>query len=379
MRPPFWKMAAPREKTDGTPAGSFDCNRMERHGDERSVMDFFSVPNVEVRVRSDSLGSSGSCGKVVLRQRVAQLMTCVEDVSSDDDLQEELSRSIDQAFLICGKMLPPKMLDFRLQIITWNVGTAAPPRDLSSLLLLDSSGSNIDLYVIGLQEVNSRIVNFLSDLAFDDPWSVFLMDVLAPLGYVKVLLAQVRRSCGTMGQRQERQEQISAIRMQGLLLLTFVKHKHIPFIQDIRSNYIRTGLYGYWGNKGGVTVRLSVYGHMLCFVNCHLPAHMDNTNQRLDDFEKMLETQQFDGESVGSILDHDAVFWFGDLNFRIVEFGIHFIREVVNSNRYNLLWEKDQLNIAKKKERFLQGFLEGPLKFKPTYKFDLNSDVYDTR
>ncbi|XP_069617437.1 inositol polyphosphate 5-phosphatase K isoform X2 [Ranitomeya imitator] len=252
--------------------------------------------------------------------------------------------------------IDPNKLHLKLQIITWNVGTAAPPRDLSSLLLLDSSGSNIDLYVIGLQEVNSRIVNFLSDLAFDDPWSVFLMDVLAPLGYVK----------------------ISAIRMQGLLLLTFVKHKHIPFIQDIRSNYIRTGLYGYWGNKGGVTVRLSVYGHMLCFVNCHLPAHMDNTNQRLDDFEKMLETQQFDGESVGSILDHDAVFWFGDLNFRIVEFGIHFIREVVNSNRYNLLWEKDQLNIAKKKERFLQGFLEGPLKFKPTYKFDLNSDVYDT-
>ncbi|KAM3934122.1 inositol polyphosphate 5-phosphatase K isoform 1-T1 [Leptodactylus fuscus] len=330
---------------------------MERHSQDSPDMDFFSVPSTEARVRSDSLGSTGSCGKFALRQKVAQLMTCMEDVSSDDDLHEELSRSIDQAFLICGKMIPPKMMDFRLQIITWNVGTASPPRDLSSLLQLDSSGSNIDLYVIGLQEVNSKIVNFLSDLAFDDPWSLFLMDVLAPLGYIK----------------------LSSIRMQGLLLLTFVKHKHIPFIQDIRTNYIRTGLYGYWGNKGGVTIRMSVYGHMLCFVNCHLPAHMENTNQRLDDFERMLEAQQFDGESIGSILDHDVVFWFGDLNFRIADFGIHFIREVVNSNRYNLLWEKDQLNIAKKKERFLQGFMEGPLKFKPTYKFDLNSDVYDTR
>ncbi|XP_044139802.1 inositol polyphosphate 5-phosphatase K isoform X2 [Bufo gargarizans] len=247
-------------------------------------------------------------------------------------------------------------LHLQLQIVTWNVGTASPPRELSSLLLLDASGSNIDLYVIGLQEVNSRVVKFLSDLAFDDTWSLFLMDILAPLGYIK----------------------LSSIRMQGLLLLMFVKHKHIPFIQDIRTNYIRTGLYGYWGNKGGVTIRMSVYGHMLCFMNCHLPAHMENTNQRLDDFERMLEAQQFDGESIGGILDHDVVFWFGDLNFRISDFGIHFIREVVNSNRYNLLWEKDQLNIAKKKERFLQGFMEGPLKFKPTYKFDLNSDVYDT-
>ncbi|XP_075710294.1 inositol polyphosphate 5-phosphatase K isoform X1 [Rhinoderma darwinii] len=253
--------------------------------------------------------------------------------------------------------LDPDKLNLKLQVLTWNVGTAPPPRDLSSLLLLDSLGSNIDLYVIGLQEVNAKIVNFLSDLAFDDPWSLFLMDVLAPLGYVK----------------------LSSIRMQGLLLLTFVKHKHIPYIQDIRTNYIRTGIYGYWGNKGGVTVRMSVYGHMLCFMNCHLPAHMENTNQRLDDFERMLEAQQFDGESIRSILEHDIVFWFGDLNFRIADFGIHFIREVVNSNRYNLLWEKDQLNIAKKKERFLQGFMEGPLKFKPTYKFDLNSDVYDTR
>ncbi|XP_053562218.1 inositol polyphosphate 5-phosphatase K isoform X2 [Bombina bombina] len=252
--------------------------------------------------------------------------------------------------------LDPGELKLRLHLVTWNIGTAPPPQDVSSLLLLDTACPDIDMYIIGLQEVNAKVLNFLSDLAFDDPWSLFLMDFLAPLGYVK----------------------ISSIRMQGLLLLIFVKHKHIPFIQDIRTNYMRTGLYGYWGNKGGVAVRMSVYGHMFCFMNCHLPAHMENANQRLDDFERMLEAQQFDGESVGSVLDHDLVFWFGDLNFRISDFGIHFIREMINSNRYHLLWEKDQLNIAKKKETFLQGFLEGPLKFKPTYKFDLNSDVYDT-
>lgn len=38
-----------------------------------------------------------------------------------------------------------------------------------------------------------------------------------------------------------------------------------------------------------------------------------------------------------------------------------------------------QLNMAKKKEAFLQDFIEGPLQFKPTYKFDLYSEVYDTR
>lgn len=45
-----------------------------------------------------------------------------------------------------------------------------------------------NLGVFSLQEVNSRITNFLSDLAFDDPWSIFFMTVLSPLGYIKVIV-----------------------------------------------------------------------------------------------------------------------------------------------------------------------------------------------
>ncbi|NXA35321.1 INP5K phosphatase, partial [Eudromia elegans] len=243
----------------------------------------------------------------------------------------------------------------RLHIVTWNVGTASPPPDVTSLLQLNSLGAAMDMYVIGLQEVNSKITNFLSDLAFDDPWSIFFMNVLSSLGYIK----------------------LSSVRMQGLLLLIFVKHVHLPFIRDIHTQYTRTGLYGYWGNKGGVAIRMSLYGHTVCFMNCHLPAHMENTEQRLDDFEKILE-MQFEEENIPSTLDHDVLFWFGDLNFRIADYGIHFVRESINNRRYSLLWEKDQLNMAKKKEAFLQDFIEGPLQFKPTYKFDLYSDVYDT-
>ncbi|XP_043910283.1 inositol polyphosphate 5-phosphatase K isoform X2 [Protopterus annectens] len=245
---------------------------------------------------------------------------------------------------------------FRLKLVTWNVGVAAPPDDLSDLLGWKSETQGVDMYVIGLQEVNSKVLNFISDMAFDDPWSNFLMDALSLLGYVK----------------------ISSLRMQGLLLLIFVKYCHIPFIRDIKSSYTRSGLYGYWGNKGGVAIRLSLYGHMICFLNCHLPAHMENANQRLDTFENILEMQQFPGTKSPSILDHDVLFWFGDLNFRIESHGIHFIREAIDGKRLHLLWDKDQLNIAKKKEKFLEGFEEGSLNFKPTYKFDLNSDLYDT-
>ncbi|XP_030143937.4 inositol polyphosphate 5-phosphatase K isoform X1 [Taeniopygia guttata] len=309
-----------------------------------------------LRSRSASLSSTGSSGRLQLRHRVAQLMACVEDISSDDEIHEEVSRTLDEAFLIWGKKLKDKCQEFRLHLVTWNVGTASPPPDVTSLLQLNSTGPAMDMYVIGLQEVNSKITNFLSDLAFDDPWSIFFMTVLSPLGYIK----------------------LSSVRMQGLLLLIFVKHVHLPFIRDIHTDYTRTGLYGYWGNKGGVSVRMSLFGHTICFMNCHLPAHMENTEQRLDDFEKILE-MQFEGEDIPSPLDHELLFWFGDLNFRIADYGIHFVRESISNKRFNLLWEKDQLNMAKNREEFLKDFKEGPLQFKPTYKFDLDSEVYDTR
>ncbi|XP_062362776.1 inositol polyphosphate 5-phosphatase K isoform X2 [Cinclus cinclus] len=324
-----------------------------QHSEGLSLNDLESQGSL--RSRSASISSTGSSGRVQLRNRVAQLMACVEDISSDDEIHEEVSRTLDEAFLIWGKKMKDKWQEFRLHLVTWNVGTASPPPDVTSLLQLNSLGPTTDMYIIGLQEVNSRIPNFLSDLAFDDPWSIFFMTVLSPLGYMK----------------------LSSVRMQGLLLLIFVKHVHLPFIRDIHTHYTRTGLYGYWGNKGGVSVRMSLFGHTLCFMNCHLPAHMENTEQRLDDFEKILE-MQFEGEDIPSPLDHEVLFWFGDLNFRIADYGIHFVRESINNKRFNLLWEKDQLNMAKKKEAFLKEFKEGPLQFKPTYKFDLYSEVYDT-
>ncbi|XP_069366039.1 inositol polyphosphate 5-phosphatase K isoform X1 [Paralichthys olivaceus] len=244
----------------------------------------------------------------------------------------------------------------RLHMVTWNVATAEPPEDVSSLLQLDVQPPT-DLYVIGLQEVSSSPVRFISDLLMEDSWSHVFMDTLAPRGFIKV----------------------TSVRMQGLLLLVFAKQVHLPYIRDIQTTYTRTGIFGYWGNKGGVSVRFSFYGHMVCFLNCHLAAHMNYALQRVDEFEYILEAQDFDISESPHVLDHKVVFCLGDLNFRIADHGLHFLRSSINSGRLNLLWSKDQLLMMKKNEAFLQEFEEGPLNFKPTYKFDRNSDTYDTR
>lgn len=58
------------------------------------------------------------------------------------------------------------------------------------------------------------------------------------------------------------------------------------------------------GNKGGVSVRLSFYGHTLCFLNCHLAAHMKYATERVDEFEYIMDTQTFDCKKAPRIVDH---------------------------------------------------------------------------
>ncbi|XP_059906072.1 inositol polyphosphate 5-phosphatase K [Gadus macrocephalus] len=246
--------------------------------------------------------------------------------------------------------------DFRVYIVTWNVGSAVPPVDITSLFGRDVVDGTIDMFIIGLQEVNSMINKRLKDALFTDQWSELFMETLGPFGYVLV----------------------ASQRMQGVLLLAFSKFSHLPFLRDVQTEKTRTGLGGCWGNKGGVSTRMTMFGHPVCFLNCHLPAHMRNLDQRMEDFESILQQQQFEGGTATGVLDHDVVFWFGDLNFRIEDYDIHVVKCAVDSHKLPLLWERDQLNMAKNTALILDGFTEGPLNFPPTYKFDVGTHTYDT-
>ncbi|CAL8277702.1 unnamed protein product [Merluccius merluccius] len=246
--------------------------------------------------------------------------------------------------------------DFRVYIVTWNVGAAVPPDDIASLFSPDVFDGTIDMFIIGLQEVNSMINKRLKDALFTDQWTELCMDTLSPSGYVLV----------------------ASQRMQGVLLLGFCRFCHLPYLRDVQTESTRTGLGGCWGNKGGVSARMSVFGHPVCFLNCHLPAHMRNLDQRMEDFESILQQQQFEGGAATGVLDHDVVFWFGDLNFRIEDYDIHVVKCAIDTHKLPLLWERDQLNMAKNTELILDGFTEGPLNFPPTYKFDVGTHTYDT-
>ena len=96
-------------------------------------------------------------------------------------------------------------------------------------------------------------------------------------------------------------------------------------------------------------------------------------------------------------LDHDLVFWMGDLNYRMAveakDDEVFELLRVVAAERESLeagnvesaadmLLGYDQLNIERRNNRVFQGFHEGRTNFLPTYKYipgDTETEWYDQR
>ena len=73
------------------------------------------------------------------------------------------------------------------------------------------------------------------------------------------------------------------------------------------------------------------------------------------------------------MIDYDFVILSGDLNYRI-NINNNEIKEIMNKNDPEILWDKDQLTEDLKKRHNLK---EGIIKFMPTYKYKINSNEYD--
>ncbi|XP_058464297.1 phosphatidylinositol 4,5-bisphosphate 5-phosphatase A isoform X2 [Malaya genurostris] len=254
---------------------------------------------------------------------------------------------------------------FRLYIVTWNVGTKFPENlSLHKLLGLDlTSGHEAELpdfFVVGLQEVNAQPQNTLYNLFKDDLWTQKFKELLKERDYVVIKTEQ----------------------MQGLLLSVFAKRKHLLHLRQIETEYTRTGLGGIWGNKGAVSIRLNVYGCSICLVNAHLAAHDHMLEERINDYEKIVQEHKFHVKTKETIFDHDYVFWFGDLNFRLTgeaTTSAEEIRAMVAKDQLKKLIDKDQLLLVRRENRAFQKLNERLPQFPPTFKFEQGTNDYDMK
>ena len=270
-------------------------------------------------------------------------------------------------------MLKPKVhySEFNVHVVTWNVASAIPSAaDIESLFLPQESMLFQDLYnttdlvVIGLQEAYQNVQDALSSavpLVGKDPLVEAFSDFLAQKGFAR----------------------LSFCRLLGILILVFVKRPLLCYIRDMEICTTKTGFGGWVGNKGACSIRFTLGDLGVCFTNCHLVPHTENNDKRVIELREIFEAQVFETSRLPLTrpLDHDILVLFGDLNFRLEGRGFDEVVALLDQQRGQELLRFDQLHIeqirGEESPSNLYYFMEMPINFLPSYKYEPDTDVFD--
>ncbi|XP_010927608.2 LOW QUALITY PROTEIN: type I inositol polyphosphate 5-phosphatase 13 [Elaeis guineensis] len=270
---------------------------------------------------------------------------------------------------------------------TWNVGQERASHE-SLISWLGSAASEVGLVVVGLQEVEMG-AGFLAMAAAKE--TVGLEGSANGQWWLDTIGKTLDE--GTSFQR------VGSRQLAGLLIAAWARKNLRPHIGDVDAAAVPCGFGRAIGNKGAVGLRMRVYDRMVCFVNCHLAAHLEAVSRRNADFNHIYQTMAFSRPSVGlhgaaagatsvqlhrgvnatgsqsddgkpELSEADMVVFLGDFNYRL--FGISYdeARDMVSQRCFDWLREKDQLRAEMKAGKVFQGMREGQIKFPPTYKFE---------
>ncbi|XP_023545043.1 type I inositol polyphosphate 5-phosphatase 12-like isoform X1 [Cucurbita pepo subsp. pepo] len=310
----------------------------------------------------------------------------------------------------------------RMLVGTWNVGQGRASHE-ALMAWLGSTVSDVGIVVVGLQEVEMG-AGFLAMSAAKE--TVGLEGSAVGQWWIDTIGKALDE--GTtferMGSRQ----------LAGLLISLWVKKNLRTHVGDVDAGAVPCGFGRAIGNKGGVGLRIRVYDRIICFVNCHLAAHLEAVNRRNADFDHIYRNMVFNRSSnllnnvagmvpylflscslafstylfwllyssglplalsvaagvstavhtlratnvaavnpeepKPELSDADMVVFLGDFNYRL--FGISYdeARDFVSQRCFDWLREKDQLRAEMKSGKVFQGMREALIRFPPTYKFE---------
>nr|XP_019705999.1 type I inositol polyphosphate 5-phosphatase 10 [Elaeis guineensis] len=177
---------------------------------------------------------------------------------------------------------------------------------------------------------------------------------------------------------------IASKQMVGIFVTVWVRRELVQHIGHLRLSCVGRGIMGYLGNKGCISVSMSLHRTSFCFVCSHLTSGEKEGDElrRNSDVIEILKNTHFRKICRSSsrripqrILEHDRVIWLGDLNYRIA-LSYSETRKLLEDNNWDALLEKDQLKIEREAGRVFKGWNEGKIYFAPTYKYSNNSDAY---
>ncbi|KAL2992329.1 hypothetical protein AAZX31_10G042800 [Glycine max] len=277
-------------------------------------------------------------------------------------------------------------LNLRMFVGTWNVGGKSPNEGLNlrNWLMLPSPA---DIYVIGFQEIIPLNAGNVLGPEDSGPASTWLNLIHQALNSnTSSSSGENSPTCSPSEHEQQLYYCLAASKqMVGIFLCLWVRADLYKHVSNLKVSCVGRGIMGYLGNKGSISISLTLYHTTFCFVCTHLASGEkdgDEVRRNLDVSEILKKTkfsQSFKalGQSLPpeSILEHDKIIWLGDLNYRLTA-GYDDTLELLKKNDWKALLEKDQLRIEQRAGRVFKEWKEGKIYFAPTYKYLFGSDQY---
>ncbi|XP_012733957.2 phosphatidylinositol polyphosphate 5-phosphatase type IV [Fundulus heteroclitus] len=243
-------------------------------------------------------------------------------------------------------------------VVTWNMqGEKFLPANLDDLLLPTDSEFAQDFYVVGVQE----------GCPDRREWETCLQETLGP-HYVMLYAAS-----------------------HGVLYLTvFIRRDLMWFCSEVEHATVTTRIISQIKTKGAVGVTFTFFGTSFLFITSHFTSGDSKVYERVLDYNKIIEalalpkslpdTNPYRSSPSDVTTRFDQVFWFGDFNFRLSKprADVEAIMKRAAGGDMSPLLEHDQLSEQMKDGSIFKGFQEAPVRFLPTYKFDIGCDDYDT-
>ncbi|KAG2320239.1 hypothetical protein Bca52824_013452 [Brassica carinata] len=266
----------------------------------------------------------------------------------------------------------------RILIGTWNVGQGRASHD-ALMSWLGSVASDVGIVVVGLQEVDMG-AGFLAMSAAKE--TVGLEGSVVGQWWIDAIgkALDEKNTFERMGSRQ----------LAGLLISLWARKKIRTHVGDLDVAAVPCGFGRAIGNKGGVGLRIRVYDRIMCFVNCHLAAHLEAVNRRNADFNHIFRLMVFSkGQNLSNtaagmnpttgteevksdLAAADLIAFFGDFNYRLYGITYDEARDFISQRSFDWLRERDQLRQEMKAGKVFQGMREALITFPPTYKFERN-------
>ncbi|CAH1438363.1 unnamed protein product [Lactuca virosa] len=339
---------------------------------------------------------------------------------SDDGRYAVVPEELSEVWLTNEESKPEKS-DLSMFVGTWNVGGNCPHKGLDVRDWLTTS-SPADIYVIGFQEIvplNAGNVLGTENKSPAARWLSLIHEALnttpglphnySPTTAVDSTLKSRPSFSDLLSLEDEQEFQhlfntnsstgiddsnskwnpgfclVASKQMVGIFLCVFIRKDLSHHVTNLKISCVGRGIMGYLGNKGSISVSMTLHRTTFCFVCTHLASGEKEGDEfkRNSDVMEILKKTRFSrsfrtlGRPIppDNILGHEKIIWLGDLNYRLSSTSDD-IHELLQRNDWQALLEKDQLGLEQKAGRIFEGWKEGKIYFAPTYKYITNSDRY---